>query len=188
MTIFYYFIITHLLGDFTFQTGKIVALKNKLSKGTKIHVLVHFFIGILLFLPLILIGYYELLISVLFISILHYLIDQAKIKYSKHHSPKLVPFLIDQLFHLIVLFLAFIPFMGSSLNLPDNSFYNFYTWTPFLIYWIGVLFSAKVTDIIVFHLELEKNSKLSFKPILKKTFVRALIFSALYWMIYLLLF
>ena len=110
--------LVHLLGDFLFQPAKLVDWKIKSKWGTFTHVLIHALLGTLILLPFILNGHFEIIYAILGINIAHFFIDNAKINYALTHDAKIKPFIIDQLLHVIILYIAY-------LYVRDNA-YDFY--------------------------------------------------------------
>lgn len=101
MMLFTKLLLAHLLGDFLLQPLKWVLHKeaNKAaSKFLYFHVLLHFGLVLLLLWDL---GYWKM---ALIIAASHYLIDLAKIYATPYFSNRAIPFFIDQLLHLLVLY------------------------------------------------------------------------------------
>ncbi|MEQ9580655.1 MAG: DUF3307 domain-containing protein [Arenibacter sp.] len=101
MILFTKLLLAHLLGDFLFQPNKWVVHKeaNKIaSKYLYLHILVHVIINMLLLWDL------KLWRWVLVIGISHYFIDLSKIYANPYFKNKAIPFFIDQVLHLIVLY------------------------------------------------------------------------------------
>lgn len=121
-----YLILAHILGDFIFQPDCLVVWKLKRSLGIFIHVLIHFIITSIIFLPFILNGYAWILGIIFGICLVHFFIDSWKIRYEKRNPGKLATFIIDQLFHLITLALAFIFIKNISLTSQETIFYSLY--------------------------------------------------------------
>lgn len=101
MMLFIKLLLAHLLGDFLLQPLKWVIHKeaNKIrSKFLYVHVLVHFGLIMLLLWDL---GAWKL---ALLISLSHYFIDLGKLYSFKWFKNKRIPFFLDQLLHIIILF------------------------------------------------------------------------------------
>lgn len=101
MILFTKLLLAHLLGDFLFQPTKWVVHKeaNKIaSKYLYLHILVHAIITMLLVWDLKLWGW------VAVIAISHYFIDLSKIYASPYFKNKSIPFFIDQVLHIVVLY------------------------------------------------------------------------------------
>ncbi|MBC6998664.1 DUF3307 domain-containing protein [Cytophaga sp. FL35] len=103
MILFTKLFLAHLIGDFLLQPGRWVVHKeaNKIkSKYLYVHVLVHFLISMVLLWDL------DYLLPVAIISFSHYLIDLAKLYATPFFKLKSVPFFIDQVLHLMVLYVV----------------------------------------------------------------------------------
>ena len=101
MILFTKLLLAHLLGDFLFQPNKWVVHKeaNKIaSKYLYLHILVHVIITMLLLWDLKLWGW------VLVIATSHYLIDLSKIYANPYFKNKSIPFFVDQVLHIVVLY------------------------------------------------------------------------------------
>jgi len=101
MSIFIKLLLAHLIGDFLLQPSSWVAHKeeNKAkSKYLYIHVLLHFAITMLLLWNL---SYWKI---ALLITLSHYIIDVSKLYASSLFKHQNIPFFIDQLLHLIILY------------------------------------------------------------------------------------
>ena len=94
-------LLAHLIADFLLQTNRWVIHKetNKVkSSYLYFHVLLHFMVTMLLLWDL---SYWKM---VLLIAISHYVIDLAKLYATPLFRLKSIPFFLDQLLHLIVLY------------------------------------------------------------------------------------
>lgn len=100
--------IGHLLGDFYFQTNKMVEKKKESFWSTATHCLIYAMaICLVLFLVTGKIGKY--ILPVLIIGVLHFFIDSTKMSVNKvYETPKmqLTVFVIDQIIHILILFFA----------------------------------------------------------------------------------
>lgn len=99
--LYLYFTIAHLMGDFLFQTSKIVKLKNKSFWGVVYHVvLISLAMNIVLF-PYI----KELWSFILINSFFHFTLDKTKIyiEHKQKESKVLINFFLDQFLHMVFL-------------------------------------------------------------------------------------
>lgn len=175
-----YLILTHLLGDFVLQPSKLVHWKMRSYKGTLVHSLIHFFIGIILLLPFILNGYTWLIAIVFTISLIHCFIDQAKISYSLKHDEKVRPFIVDQMMHLLAIMVVYFFLSQISFALPENDFTLIYTDLKIINFFSFLVFVSSVIEIYNFQKKREKNAaaRLKFNKI--EMIKRMLIFTLVY--------
>jgi hypothetical protein len=103
-----YLILSHLIGDFVLQPNKLVHWKIKSKKGAFVHVLIHFIVNLLIFLPFLIKGYLWLIVVFFFMSFIHFWIDEVKIKYDLKYDKKVKAFILDQFLHLLIVFIAYI--------------------------------------------------------------------------------
>src|SRR3989338_5398495 len=122
-----YFILAHLLGDFVFQPGSLVLWKGRSKKGVFVHTLIHFGINILVLLPFLINGYLWLIPAAAIISFIHFWLDQAKINYNLTHDQKVLPFVVDQLLHLLTIMIVYFFLAEITVTLPQTTFYLVYT-------------------------------------------------------------
>ncbi|MBI5754436.1 DUF3307 domain-containing protein, partial [Candidatus Peregrinibacteria bacterium] len=102
-----YLIFAHLLGDFIFQPNRLVLWKIKSKCGILTHVIVHFILNLLILSPFIWNGHYWVIAAAFLICFAHFWIDEIKISYDLKHDKKVIPFLIDQLMHLLTILLVY---------------------------------------------------------------------------------
>jgi len=98
---FYYLLVGHLLGDFTFQTNKIADKKNKEIKWTLLHIVI-----VTLCIMVMGVGFGPKIILVAILNgIIHFLVDFKKIDL-KNVGPTIrsLYFIGDQLVHISILF------------------------------------------------------------------------------------
>lgn len=103
--------IAHIIGDFLLQPKWMVDMKQRGFRGIFVHATVHAIVMLALIFP----KNIAVLLCIIGIAAVHGLIDQLKINYGKRHSPFSIPFLLDQVMHLLVLMLAsaFFPFTNA---------------------------------------------------------------------------
>lgn len=158
-----YLILAHLLGDFVLQPNKLVLWKIKSKAGVFVHALVHFLINIIVLFPFIAKGALWLIPAALFISSIHFCIDQTKINYDLKHDKKVLPFLIDQLLHLLTILLVYF-FLGKiELNIPNTNFYEIYTNIRIIIFCSLIILVTTVVEIYRFQKNREKDRKATLK-------------------------
>jgi len=140
MMIFTKLLLAHFLGDFLLQPTKWVLHKdaNKVaSKYLYLHIILHFGLTMLLLWDL---NYWKM---ALIIAVSHYLIDLAKIYAAPLFRRPLVPFLIDQLLHLAVLYclVYFENLWGHSVELIQQFNWPLITAVVFVSFPTAVLMS-----------------------------------------------
>ena len=131
-------IMAHLLGDFVFQTLKIVKMKQKIS-GQIIHSSIIFFSS-LAFIPT-LQGLYIALIM----GFSHLIIDLGKLKINKDKSLSI--FLIDQIFHFFVIILL-VSYFGKEFEIFQFLQYRLILLKVMIIS-IGVILNCHVSNWII---------------------------------------
>ena len=175
-----YLILAHLLGDFVLQPNKLVLWKIKSKIGILVHALVHFCINILVLLPFIIKGAFWLIPSALFISVIHFSIDQTKINYDLKHDKKVLPFLIDQLLHLLTILIAYF-FLGKiELNIPKTQFYEIYTNIRIVIFLSLIILATTVVEIYRFQKQRERNRNATIKLNSDKMLNRLIVLTLVY--------
>lgn len=114
---FYYLLLGHLLGDFTLQTNKIAERKSGNTKWILLHAIVVTICMLLLSVPF---GYLTMSL-VLANGALHYFIDLCKTRMIiKNQIFALVFFLLDQLLHILIIFLISILSTRVEYFMPGN--------------------------------------------------------------------
>ncbi|HSI69163.1 MAG TPA: DUF3307 domain-containing protein [Gillisia sp.] len=106
-------LLAHIITDFVLQPSSWISHKRK-YKGASFYLILHSLLAGIL--TLIFIQRLDLWYVALFISVTHYIIDWWKLRQS---SDNLKYFLLDQFFHLLIIFLAWLYIInGFSLVLP----------------------------------------------------------------------
>ncbi|NHF59357.1 DUF3307 domain-containing protein [Flavobacteriaceae bacterium TP-CH-4] len=101
MTLFIKLLLAHLIGDFVLQPNSWVLHKEShkiKSKYLYLHIVLHLVVTMVLLWDL---SYWPI---ALIIITSHYIIDLAKLYTTKYFSYKNIPFFIDQLLHVLVLY------------------------------------------------------------------------------------
>ena len=99
---FILFVLAHLIGDFVLQTNKIARLKSESMKGIGIHCAIVTAVQILF------LAFFGLngIIAAVLVGIIHFGLDYLKVFLKKYlYRVESVYFLIDQLIHLLVIWL-----------------------------------------------------------------------------------
>ncbi|WP_317124827.1 DUF3307 domain-containing protein [Mangrovimonas spongiae] len=132
-------ILAHLIGDFLLQPKKWVKEKEKRKlKSPKlyIHVGIHVLLAFLIVWD---ITHWKLIIT---IGVLHLIIDGLKLTFQKKNTKRLC-FFIDQLLHLITIFIVFILFTKSDFSL------SLFNTNKGLLLLTSLVFLTKPTSIIM---------------------------------------
>lgn len=138
-------LIAHFIGDFLLQPLKWVQHKEKYkikSKYLYLHVLVH---GVLTY---VLVGEWSNFMLPIIVMIIHFLIDVFKI-YQKKKKVKW--FLIDQLLHILSLFLIWMFFYHQQENM-FNFFIDLLNSAQFWLVLLGYILILNPTAIIIYYL------------------------------------
>lgn len=175
-------ILAHLLGDFVLQPSKLVKWKMSSKWGVLIHVLIHLIINLLIFLPLILLGHYIFLPVIFMVIVVHFLIDQSKISFDLKTDRHTMPFVIDQIMHLSVIFFAYL-ILKQPLSLPDTLFYGLYSNIKVILFLIFLILGTQVLDIYKFQKARETNKNATYS-INKKEFIRKIIILSMLYLLF----
>lgn len=119
-------LIGHFLGDFYFQTDEIARNKKKSKANLIKHCLLYTLAMVIVILPLFNI---ELLICSLAISLIHFIVDFIKSKKEYRENSEAVVYFVDQLIHLLVIFI-FVIYISQNIYVSyiypiENLFYLF---------------------------------------------------------------
>lgn len=175
-----YLIFAHLLGDFIFQPTKLVLWKIKSKKGTFVHVLIHFLLTTLILAPYILNGYPGVIFVAFGLAFVHFWIDEAKINYDLKHDQKVLPFLVDQLMHILTIGVAYFLIQDITFSLPQTAFYYVYSDIRLVIFLSFIVFISTVVEIFHFEQKREQKKAKKLKINSDKMLSRVIIFSILY--------
>lgn len=134
---FYYLLLGHLLGDFTFQTDRIACKKVTSLKWNIIHSVI--VTSCMLILSLRFGLYIQMLVAVS--GILHFIIDYWKHKFTaKNNIQSLIYFLIDQAAHIFIIYLiSLFPHNDISGNILENRILFFALALVFTVSFCGIL-------------------------------------------------
>lgn len=150
------------------------------KKGVFVHVLIHFLVTALVLLPFLLSGYLWLLFVIFALSFVHFWIDQAKISYDLHHDYKVLPFIVDQILHLLTILVIYFFVYDLNLALPDTAFNAVYSDLRIFFFLSFIIFGSKVIEVYRFQKQREKNKKATFRPNADKMMTRILVLTALF--------
>ncbi len=178
--IFGYLVLAHLVADFLLQPGKLVKWKMESRWGVLVHVLVHFVTNIILLFPYIMQKPLPFMAAITAITAVHFFIDTQKIDYDLHHDTKVKPFVIDQIFHITTLFIAYLFLEKTKLTFDKTLFYSLYQNIYLVIFLTFTVLLSNGFEIFKFQLKREKNSKAKLKIDKKETLSRLLAFTIIY--------
>lgn len=158
-----YLIIGHLIGDFLLQSSALVAYKHRSVYGIILHSLIIWFSHTLLFIPYL--NSLKVFLIVTAVAFLHFCIDYTKIQLKFKNKYPIIPFLLDQLAHFIVLIFATIVLKNSEPQLFLTSwwFEILYQNETLLTYFAGVIFFSYTLDIVYLTFKLQKNANYQYK-------------------------
>lgn len=158
-----YLIIGHLVGDFFLQPSGLVAYKQKSIYGILLHALIILIAQSLLLLPYL--NSFKVASILIGIGVLHFAIDYAKIKIKKWKELPIIPFLLDQITHFIVIFGAYWTIKNETPVFFKKSWWfdSLYENTTLLVYFAGVIFFSYTLDIAYLTFKLQKNPNYQYK-------------------------
>ena len=138
MLLFTKLLLAHLIGDFILQPDKWVSDKEK-KKEKSIYLYLHTLLHLLLM--LIFVAGSNFITYGIILAVSHGIIDFIKLKFQKKMT-KRIWFTVDQLLHLVMLFIIVLVYNNTSIDLQniDNRIWIFIT---------GVVLLAKPTSIII---------------------------------------
>ena len=117
LTFFYLLLFAHVIGDFTFQSSKIVKSKSNFGRGFLYHILIVSFSYIIITLPY---ASLKWLYALIIISTTHTIVDYLKIKLNKTRKLSLtqdtIALLTDQTLHFLFMLFAYYIFKPWNLN------------------------------------------------------------------------
>lgn len=175
-----YLIFGHLLADFIFQPNSLVIWKHKSKTGIFVHVLIHFFVNIIVLLPFLINGHLWLIYVSAGLAFAHFWIDLVKINYDLKHDKRVIPFIIDQLLHLLTILVAYFFIQNIPLKLPEAKFYAIYSDIRIIIFLSFIVFISQVIEVYHYQKQREKDSQAKLKINSHRILVRILVFSLLY--------
>ncbi len=169
----YFFILSHFIGDYLFQTDKLFYYKSHYKWGIFLHATIVGAIPFFVFMPLL--HYKNIVIALIINWISHIIIDYTKSLFSSYTMKKWLSslfYIIDQIFHIgVIIILYNIFFNGISMI-----FYDKYTiYAALLSFMIWVSFGVFFLMIIIF--EDNRNYRMSFKYRLMDMVERLIIFT-----------
>ncbi|MBI5754494.1 DUF3307 domain-containing protein, partial [Candidatus Peregrinibacteria bacterium] len=110
----------------------------------------------------------------------HFWIDEIKISYDLKHDKKVIPFLIDQLMHLLTILLVYFFIQNIPLTLPAGGFYRIYGDIRPVIFLSFLILCTTTIDIYRFQKIREKNHAATLKLKPREIFIRVVVFTLIY--------
>ncbi|EAR01579.1 DUF3307 domain-containing protein [Maribacter sp. HTCC2170] len=156
MILFVKLFLAHLIGDFLLQPARWVIHKeaNKIkSKYLYLHIVIHFAVTMLLLWDY---KYWKL---ALVIAISHYIIDLGKLYSNKLFKKSAIPFFIDQLFHVVILYICayYGNVLGQTMSIIDSIDWALVTAIVFLSFPSAIIM-AKLMEGMSSKIELDHKS------------------------------
>jgi len=189
--LFAHLILAHLVGDFLLQPSSLVLWKMRSKIGVLVHCSVHFFVNIVVLIPVLSQKPLDILLISLFISSIHFFIDLSKISYDLKHDNKPTSFVIDQILHVLSLILTFVvyeryfgPYVDFTKVSSDKIIYNI----SFIIFLCMTIFVTSVVDIYQYQKQSHKDFSGKIYINRPKKLKRILALSLIYLMITLLIY
>lgn len=157
-----------------------VAFKNRSVYGILLHSIIIFIAQALFLLPYLFSGQVWLMLVIL--TLAHFGIDYSKIKIKKPQKFPIIPFLLDQLAHFMILFLVYSALKNSLpiLFLETWWFESLYQNKPLLIYTIGIILSSYTLDIVFLTIKLQKKPDYKYERGYFDMLIRVAIFALIY--------
>jgi len=148
-----YLIVAHLLADFTFQPKRLLKLKYASAFGTLIHVSIFALIAVILLLPYL--EFWETWTVILGVSVVHFVTDVMKIRLTRNSKAYVLPFLLDQMIHLLSIVVGGLILRDLDVTFIEGSLYlNTFVW-------IGVLAAIYILFVIdILYVQKHESAKL----------------------------
>lgn len=156
--------IAHLLGDFVFQTNKILDEKYKSWVGTFKHATIIFLFTLLMLIPYL--GSAKAWLVAGTIYVLHFAQDVFKVWYDKNHNKhkSSLPFFLDQAGHIGLILLIGRGFENvPTIDMPEW-FSELYFSETFSTLFVTMILISYVVDIIMYQFKRKKHKKTKYHP------------------------
>lgn len=171
-----YLILAHLFADFILQPNKLIRFKTKSPWGVALHVGIFFVAAVIFLFPYI--TYWQVWAVIAGISIIHYAADQIKVYTESKKETFPLPFIADQIIHLLSLVIGGNILARQTFKVPANWFYeNIYlSWSVwfslalivFVVYAFDIIFLQKA---YLTSYTLRKEDKKNRKHIIRKKLI-----------------
>ncbi len=148
-----YLIVAHFLADFTFQPNRLLKMKYASPFGTLVHVMIFALISIIILVPYL--DFWQTWAVIGGVSLVHFITDISKINLTKKSKAYVLPFLLDQMVHLISLIIGGLILSQLNVTFAAGSLYlnNFI--------WLGVLSAIYILFVIdILYIQKRESKKL----------------------------
>ena len=141
MNLFWLLILAHFIADFPLQSDKIFALKSQYRWGLLPHIFISFMTNLVVAFPYI--GFKNFWLAILFLAIIHFLLDWMKIVLiQKWLNDSLFTFLLDQVLHVLSIWICcFYLFNIPSTETDNNFILAYYLNKKIILALTGLVFS-----------------------------------------------
>lgn len=135
-----YLIVAHFLADFTFQPNRLLKMKYASAFGTFVHVSIFALIAVILLVPYL--NFWQTWAVIGGVSMVHFITDISKINLSRKSKAYVLPFLLDQMVHLLSIIAGGLVLTQLDVTFTVGSLYlnNFI--------WLGVLSAIYILFVI----------------------------------------
>ena len=144
------------------------------------HVAIHFVLILIVFLPYLLANQIWPLFAAIGLAIFHFLIDQSKINYDLKHDQKVKPFLVDQIFHFLTIFIAYLLLKDFVEPLAQTTFNQIYTEVRITIFLSFTVLVSTVVEVYYFQRQREKNKNAKLRVNTDQMLTRILVLTGVY--------
>jgi hypothetical protein len=179
---FLLFVLSHMLGDFFFQSNFVAKLKTQSPVGLLLHIFLVFLSTTIIFFPFL--KDWRVLLVLVVNAIIHYGVDFSKMYIDKTFAPKktVLMFWIDQMIHILVfaVLVFFLPESPQAFDFVPHIFYRFLQNTEMILYLIGFFWISYMLDIVFFMHKKEETGEAFYSRSYTAMTLRVLLFAVLF--------
>lgn len=152
MYLFWLLILAHFIADFPLQSDKIFALKSQYRWGVLPHIFISFITNLVIASPYI--GLNNFWLAMLFLAIIHFLLDWMKIVLiQKWLGDSLFTFLLDQVLHVLSIWICcFYLFNIPSPEIDNNFILTYYLNKKIILTLIGLVLSIFAGGVLIYYI------------------------------------
>jgi len=152
MNLFWLLILAHFIADFPLQSDKIFALKSKYKWGLIPHIIISFITNLFIAFPYL--GFKDFWFAVLFLAIIHFLLDWLKILFTKKFlNDSMFIFLLDQMLHIFFIWLTCLYLLDiPSPEIKNKFVMNYYFNKKVILPLTGLVFSIFGGGVIIHYI------------------------------------